>query len=257
MRSVAAGHIPGLSRSIADLVYVANQHAGNITVLRINELTGDLTETGSRIVTPTPAHVLGPPGAGGTVTDYRIVRLQIQRSPVKVGKAPLRRYDPAVILPVSSIVAGPQGVRGIADDGELFLDVHHQLHPQSRDRKGSAGVLFMGTGDYAALRERYGDHVTDGIAAETMLLDAPEGLAGRDLPTSVTITTAGGPMTLLRVRVADPCVEFSRFCLRQEISPTVDDAVKQTLKDLDGGARGYRSVAAAAATITVGDILTM
>ena len=45
---------------IGDLVYLANQHAGNITVLRINERTGDLTETGSRILTPTPTHVLGP-----------------------------------------------------------------------------------------------------------------------------------------------------------------------------------------------------
>ena len=35
----------------------------------------------------------------------------------------------------------------------------------------------MGTGDYVALRERYGDHVVDGIAGETMLLDAP-GRAG-------------------------------------------------------------------------------
>ena len=191
------------------------------------------------------------------MTDYRIVRLQVQRSPAKVGKAPLRCYDPASIVPVGSIAAGPQGVSGFADDGEVILDVHHQQHPQSRDRKGVAGILFMGTGDYVALRERYGDHVTDGIAGETMLLDAPAGLAGRELPTSVTVKTAAGELELHGVRVADPCVEFSRFCLRQDISPTVDDAVKQTLRDLDGGARGYRSIASAAGTIAVGEIVTM
>jgi hypothetical protein len=191
------------------------------------------------------------------VTGYRIVRLQVQRSPAKVGKAPMRFYDPAAIQSVRSISAGPQGVSGIADDGEVILDVHHQLHPQSRDRKGVAGILFMGTGDYTALRARYGDHVTDGIAGETMLLDAPDGFAGSDLPTTVTIKTAGGPLELHRVRVADPCVEFSRFCLRQDSSPTVDDAVRKTLQDLDGGARGYRSVAVADGTIAVGDIVTI
>ncbi len=46
---------------IDDLLYVANQHAGNITVLRIDLQTGDLTETGSRILTPTPTHVLARP----------------------------------------------------------------------------------------------------------------------------------------------------------------------------------------------------
>jgi hypothetical protein len=191
------------------------------------------------------------------VTNYRIVRLQVQRSPAKVGKSPMRCYDPSSIVSVGSIAAGPQGVSGIADGGEVILDVHHRLHPQSRDRKGVAGVLFMGTGDYAALRERYGDHVADGIAGETMLLDAPTGFAGQDLPATVTVKTAAGPLELRGVRVADPCVEFSRFCLRQDTSPTVDDAVKQALKDLDGGARGYRSIASAEGTIAVGDVVTI
>ncbi len=191
------------------------------------------------------------------MTDYRIVRLQVQRSPAKAGKAPLRFYDPSSLVSVGSIEAGPQGVTGVAEDGEKIIDIHHQQHPKSRDRKGRAGILFMGTGDDAALRERYGDHVADGIAGETVLVDAPDGLAGQDLPDTVTITTAAGPVELHSVRVADPCVEFSRFCLRQEVSSTVDDTVKQTLKDLDGGARGYRSVASAAATVSVGDIVTI
>ena len=190
-------------------------------------------------------------------TDYRIVRLQVQHSPVKIGTAPLRHYEPAALVVVRSLRAGPRGVHGVTDGGEVVLDVHHRDHRQTRDRKGRAGVLFMGTGDYVALRERYGDHVVDGIAAETMLLDAPEGLAGRNLPATVTVHTAGGPLELHDVRAAAPCVEFSRFCLRQDPSPTVDDAVGRTLIDLDGGSRGYRSVASTEGTITVGDIVTI
>ncbi len=189
--------------------------------------------------------------------EYPIVRLQVQRTPVKIGRAPLRQYEPAAIVPVVSITAGPRGVQGVTADGELIIDVHHQDHPQSRDRKGKAGILFMGTGDYDALRERYGEHLVDGIAGETVLLDAPQGLAGRALPRTVTVTTAAGPLELHAVRPADPCVEFSRFCLRQQVSAEVDDAVRKTLIDLDGGARGYRSIASANGTISVGDVVTI
>jgi len=191
------------------------------------------------------------------MTDFRIVRLQVQRGPVKIGKAPLRHYEPAALVAVGSLLAAPQGVRGVAADGEVVLDVHHIDHPQTRDRKGRAGILFMGTGDYAALRDRYGDHVVDGIAGETILLDAPHGLAGRRLPETVTIATATGPLELHGVRPADPCVEFSRFCLVQEVSPVVDDAAKQAMIDLDGGARGYRSIASTEGTIAVGDTVSI
>lgn len=172
---------------------------------------------------------------------------------MKPGRAPLRRYEPAALVPVVSIQAGPRGVHGITENGEQVLDVHHRDHPRSRDRKGRAGVLLMGTGDYQALRAKYGDHVIDGIAGETILLEAPEGLAGHDLPRTATVTTGAGPVRLTAVRAADPCVEFSRFCLVQEVSPVVDDAVKQALIDLDGGARGYRSIAADEGTISLGD----
>lgn len=191
------------------------------------------------------------------MAEYRIVRLQVQRGPVKVGRAPLRHYGPEAIVPVDRLVAGPRGVRGVTADGEDIVDVHHQDHPQSRDRRGRAGLLFMGTGDYLALRARYGEHVVDGIAGETVLLDAPSGLARLGLPPAARIFTADGPLELHDVRAADPCVEFSRFCLRQDPSPVVDQAVRHALEDLDHGARGYRSVAADAATIRLGDVLSI
>ena len=65
---------------------------------------------------------------------------------------------------------------GETADGELILDVHHTRHPASRDRKGSAGVSIMATGDYAALRRRYGAQLVDGSAGGTVLIDHP-GLA--------------------------------------------------------------------------------
>lgn len=189
--------------------------------------------------------------------SYRIVHLQVQRTPVKTGRAPMRTYDPSPLVPVTSIRVDAHGVHGVTSDGEFILDVHHQDHPDTRDAKGRAGILFIGTGDYAALRERYGSHVTDGIAGETILLDAPEGLAGGGLPGTAVVTTQDGPVELGGIRVAGPCVEFSRFCLGRPPSPVVDDTLKATLEDLDGGSRGYRAIAGGPGTISVGDVVTL
>ncbi len=189
------------------------------------------------------------------MTDYPIVQLQVQRGPLKTGRAPMRNYDPSGLVPVARIQVDPRGAHGLTAEGDDIVDVHHQDHPQTRDPKGRAGILFIGTGDYATLRARYGDHVVDGIAGETMLVEAPEGLAGGGLPETVTVITAGGPIELHGVRTAEPCVEFSRYCLRQPPSPVVDDAVKQALVDLDNGFRGYRAIASSAGVIAVADTL--
>jgi 6-phosphogluconolactonase len=51
---------------VDELVYVANQLGGNITVLRVDGRTGALRDTGSRIDTPTPTHVLPFPSPART-----------------------------------------------------------------------------------------------------------------------------------------------------------------------------------------------
>ena len=93
-------------------------------------------------------------------------------------------------------------------------------------------------------------------SGETILLDAPEGLAGGGLPGTAVVTTQDGPVELRGIRVAEPCVEFSRFCLGRAPSPVVDDTLKATLEDLDGGSRGYRAIAGGPGTISVGDVVT-
>jgi hypothetical protein len=184
---------------------------------------------------------------------YDIVRLQIQTEPLKVGKAPMRYYDPSSIESVHRLDVGPSGVVGLAEHLGSVVDVHHVDHPRSRDPKGRGGVTVMGTGDYLRLRERYGDHLTEGIAGESILVDAPNGLAGIEMPAEIRVLTAAGPIRLTQVRVADPCVEFSRFCLGQGAGPTVDEHVRQALIDLDGGARGYRAAASDSGVIGLAD----
>lgn len=183
------------------------------------------------------------------------MRLQVQRSPLKPGKAPQRWYDPSAIADVVALDVDADGCIGITAGVGRITDVHHTSHPLSRDPKGKAGLTVMGTGDYLALRDTYGPHLPDGIAGESLLVDAPGGLAGRQFPDRITIETQSGQLTLHDFRIADPCVEFSRFCLRRDAGDRVDQQLTDTLRALGGGARGYRAVAGSATTIRVGDRL--
>ena len=184
-----------------------------------------------------------------------VVRLQVQTDRIKVGTAPLRRYEPAVLESVPRLEISPSGVVGLDRHGRRLLDVHHREHPRTRDPRGRAGLSVLGTGDYAALRARYGPHLTEGIAGESVLLDAPEGLAGRIERTRWVLHTATGAIEVGETGVAEPCVEFTRFCLRLPPSPEVGPQVREHLELLDHGARGYKGVAAATGILAVGDLV--
>ena len=94
--------------------------------------------------------------------------------------------------------------------------------------RAGPGSCSSGTGDYVALRERYGDHVVDGIAGETMLLDAPDGLAGGGLPADAVRDDAGRPAGAARRPGGRARASSSAgsACGRAP-SPVVDDAVRQ------------------------------
>lgn len=187
--------------------------------------------------------------------EWTIVRLQVQRSPLKPGRAPARWYDPTPLQSVAALELSDDGGIGVTAAGERVLDVHNRTHPQSRDPKGRSGFSVMGTGDYLALRKTYGQHLADGIAGESAVVDAPDGLAGSDFPEVMTIRTHDGPLELHGFRVADPCVEFTRFCLQRPPDSPVDQTLKDTLKALDGGARGYKGSATSAGIVRLGDTI--
>jgi hypothetical protein len=232
--------------------------------------------------------------------ELPVIRVQVQRDRIKPGVAPHREYRPGVLHEVAELHVTPEGAIGVDADGTRHIDVHHRQHPNTRDARGRSGLSIMTTGDYLALRARYGPHLMDGIAGESILLDYAPGLARRAMPAELWITpgrivvaaasmTANGPaarhpdvpgrserglaentvilekhgaagevaatLHLTGVHVAKPCVEFTRFCLGQEPSPTADDAVRRGLLDLDDGARGYKMVAAGDGVIRPGDVL--
>lgn len=187
-----------------------------------------------------------------------IVKLQAQIESLKVGVAPRRRYDPAGIREVPRLSLSEDGVHGWTLDGDPIPDVHNQSHPTSKNRAGSNGISICFTSHYGAMRERFGDHLHNGVAGENILvaLCGDSGLLSEDnLRAGVVIETANGErIQLEQVIVAAPCVEFARYAMRFPDDARPDRTVTEAVQFLDDGMRGYYAAyRGPAVTITLGD----
>lgn len=169
-----------------------------------------------------------------------IVRLQVQRASLKVGQPPRKRYDPTPIVEAPALTLDPGGVRGWSPAGDPIADVHHAGHPRSKNRGGENGVSVGFTAHYDAMRDRFGDHLTDGIAGENILIATDQMLGADDLRHGLAIATADGTVIRLDdVIVAAPCVEFTRYALRFPAAARPDGSVTAALQFLNDGMRGY------------------
>lgn len=182
-----------------------------------------------------------------------VARLQVQREPLKQGAAPDRWYEPGNIVAVPAIRVDADGAVGLTADGEEVVDVHNAHHPRCRDQRGTRGVSVMATADYDHLRDRHGDHLTDGVAGETITLAGGPALRGRDLGAGLVVETRGGRVPLMQVRPTTPCVEFAGYVLQRPRGAGVDTTVLAALETLEHGARGFVCAAADDATIVLGD----
>jgi hypothetical protein len=167
----------------------------------------------------------------------RIVRLQIQRSKLKLGEKPNRLYDPAPLLAVDELTLTPEGALARTPDGSTLIDVHHTAHPDTRnlDRTNDLSVGF--TSHYAAMRDRYGSHLADGCAGENILIECTRRIPQEDIAGGLVIQPAGGgrPVRLQVVRHAPPCREFSGYASRS----AEPEIIKEALQFLDEGLRGF------------------
>lgn len=168
-----------------------------------------------------------------------IVKLQVQRSPLKVGERPNRRYDTGPLEEVQRLVVGGRGCVGWLPDGTALLDVHHVDHPVSRAREGGRGLSIGFTSHYAAIRRRFGDRIHDGAAGENVLVASEETQTLDALGAGIGVVSAatGETVWLDGVGIARPCKAFSRYCLGRS-DPSADE-LRDTLTFLDGGTRGF------------------
>jgi hypothetical protein len=185
-----------------------------------------------------------------------VVRLQVQTRSLKDGQRPHRWYDPAPITPVARLTLDDGGVTGWDHRGGRLDDVHHRDHVASKNN-GRNPVSVGFTAHYAAMRERFGAHLADGVAGENILVESAGPLLDLDLDASLLIEgPAGRRVWLTCLLVAAPCVEFSRFALRR---PPAEDPegrlVKSALQFLHRGMRGYYATPEAAGAVELGDVV--
>jgi hypothetical protein len=168
-----------------------------------------------------------------------ICRLQVQKTSLKVGKAPRRSYDPASICVVPKLSITEGGVIGWSDINEQVDDVHHRDHPATKNR-GDNAISIGFTSHYDEIRKAYGEHVIDGIAGENILIEQEQVIGEKDLSNGIAIETSGGSLVQLdNLIVATPCVEFSRFAMQFPEDARPDETVTETLQFLNDGMRGY------------------
>ena len=190
-----------------------------------------------------------------------VVRLQVQRSRLKPGERGARRYDPDPLLEVQALDVGPRGVIGRPGQGpgqgdgqgDGVVDVHHADHSDTRNAKLVNGLSLLPRAHYAAMRARFGPHLVDGSAGESVLLDTAGPWTLDALRGSLALETADGDLLpLTGARVASPCIEFSRFCLGLEPDAPVGPEVQAAMADLSDGVRGFYVQAGRAGRIETG-----
>jgi len=165
--------------------------------------------------------------------------LQVQQSSLKVGPSQQRHYDPSPLYTVPAITLSEAIVTGIEESGASVPDVHHRDHPSGKNH-GDNGISILFTEHYKAMRERFGDHLTDGIAGESILVEIEGPVRQEDVRGGITIRAAQGREALLKeVMVAEPCVEFTRFTIHYPPDSRSDRQVTDALAFLRAGMRGF------------------
>jgi hypothetical protein len=183
-----------------------------------------------------------------------VSRLQIQESSLKVGDK-TRHYDPAPLRAVSALEITRSGVVAFDEQGAQLVDVHNQHHPASKNVRGVNGVSFGFTAHYAKMRQRFGPHLSDGIAGENILIESHREHSEEEFAHGLIVHGDDGRQFVLGgVIVAAPCVEFTRFVLRFPDDARPDATVTKALQFLHNGMRGfYTSFDGEMAVVRLGD----
>ncbi len=169
----------------------------------------------------------------------KIVLLQIQTEPMKTGSGADRIYRTKPLRQINALRITDKGVFGLTNDDQEVMDVHHVDHRASRNRGGANGLSFNFTGHYESMRQRFGEHIEDGFAAENILIARdgvlpPETFASEQVV--IESATTGEQIRLIDVFDAAPCEPFARFAVGEKEHGA---DLKATLQFLDNGRRGF------------------
>jgi hypothetical protein len=170
----------------------------------------------------------------------KIARLQIQRKGLKVGQKPYRTYDPSPILSVDRLRVTPNGAVALLPNDDTVIDVHNVDHPDSKNA-GDNSISIGFASHYQQMRDRFGDHLFDGCAGENILIETDRSVSLDALSRGIAFRLGSSDdyLWLSEIKVALPCIEFSRYSAKMPHAERDTAVIKETLQFLDGGMRGY------------------
>src|SRR5215472_16677942 len=99
----------------------------------------------------------------------RVKLVQVQPTPLKIGRRPNAYYDPSSLLVVDTLLVSPYGAIGVTAGGEHITDIHHAQHQATRNSHGKNDLSVGFTSHYEAMRARFDQHLVDGCAGENIL----------------------------------------------------------------------------------------
>lgn len=170
-----------------------------------------------------------------------LVQLQPSGLIIEAPEPPPRYfYDASRRVEVDRLEITPRGIQATLPTGEQVLDIHHLDHPDKAYEDDDL-VCVGFTAHYDAMRVEFGEHMVDGIAGENIIIDYPDEVWPGDLGKVLAIENqdTGEVATLEMVNFAEPCVEFSRFCARRQHDEIAAHRVREIVRFLGNGRRGF------------------
>lgn len=149
-------------------------------------------------------------------------------------------YDASRRLEVEELIISERGIEATAPTGKHVLDIHHLDHPdKAYDSDDLISIGF--TSHYQAMRDKFGEHMVDGVAGENIIVENKQEIWLEDLGSQIIIENSKtGQQTILdQIQIANPCEEFSHFAACSQDKRLAADKLKSTLKFLSGGRRGF------------------
>lgn len=185
-----------------------------------------------------------------------VTLLQVQVDSIKTGVKPNQRYTPEPHLTAVPVLRiNNNGVEGVTEAGDILPDVHNSTHPSSKFT-GNNGISLGFTSHYDVMRERFGDHMVDGIAGEGIVVGNDTRIPLEALAGGIVIKGDDREIVLNGWAILNPCAPFTRFCLHVAEGQKPDRTFTEALKFLGEGLRGFQTVYpddAGTAEIRLGD----
>ena len=173
--------------------------------------------------------------------DLGIVKLvQLQPNGLIIETPSGYYYDETRRVEVDQLIINAKGIEATTPDGEHVLDIHHLDHPDKKyDDDDLVCIGF--TSHYEKMRERFGDHMVDGSAGENVIIEYSDEVWLDDLGDQIGIENqqTGQLLLLDQVQIAAPCEEFSHFAAQMENEKLPAAELKNILKFLNSGRRGF------------------